>query len=307
MENENQTYVHEFILNGLSQDPKTQHLLSALFTIIYVFTMFGNLSLILIVLVSAHMHTPMYYFLCHLSFLDLFYSSTTVPKMLQIMLFSGGGKISLIGCLTQMCANIFLGETECVLLAVMVYDRYVAICFPLHYLVIMSWKKCRSITVTLCLASLVFSTLPTILKPPVFCRVNIIDHFICESIALVKLLCGDSSFHESIIFFGSFFTLLAPFLCVMMSYICIITSIMKISSLSGRTKLFSTCASHLTVVLMFYGTSMAMYLGHKKHQNQKYVAIIYGIICPMLNPIIYSLRNKDVKVTAIKILIRMST
>ncbi|XP_053316497.1 olfactory receptor 13-like [Spea bombifrons] len=300
----NQTIVTEFFLIGLSQDPRTEILLFILFFTMYLLTIFGNIILIYTVTTNPQMHTPMYYFLCNLSVLDLFYSSTTVPKMLLDMLSIGGGRISLLGCLTQMCTYIFLGEIECILLAVMAYDRYVAICFPLRYKVIMSWKLCKNITVLIWVGSCIFSTLPTNLRPPVFCKGNRIDHFICEVIALVKLVCGDTSFYETIIFSGSLFTLLVPFLCVITSYTFIIHSILKINSAGGRTKSFSTCASHLAVVLMFYGTSTAMYLGPLKNtsRNQKYIAIIYGIVTPMVNPFIYSLRNKDVKETALKIL-----
>ncbi|XP_053316510.1 olfactory receptor 13-like [Spea bombifrons] len=300
----NQTSVTEFILIGLSQEPRTRVLLSVLFLIIYLVTIFGNLILICTVIVTPRMHTPMYYFLCNLSFLDLFYSSCTIPKMLCDMIFSVRGRISLIGCMMQMSTSLFLGETECILLAVMAYDRYVAICFPLRYMVIMSWRMCKNITIIVWLGSFLSTHIPTIIKPLTFCGGNKVNNFVCESISLLKLVCGDTSFHETMILCGSLLTSLAPFAFILVSYACVITSILKMQPTDGKTKAFSTCASHLTVVLMFYGTSMSVYLGPTKNVSgkQKYVTVIYSVVTPMLNPLIYSLRNNDVKVALRNIL-----
>ncbi|KAM8953311.1 olfactory receptor 2A7-like [Pelodytes ibericus] len=198
--------------------------------------------------------------------------------------------------------SLFLGEIECVLLAVMAYDRYVAICFPLRYMAIMTWRLCKNITVFIWLGSFLLTFIPPILKPPVFCRKNKVDHFVCESVAMLKLISGDTRFYEVMIFLGSLVTLVTPFVFILATYVCIIISILKIKSVDGRTKAFSTCASHLTVVLMFYGTSMTMYLGLGKifPESQKHVSLIYGVVTPMLNPLIYSLRNSDVKVAVKK-------
>ncbi|XP_063296762.1 olfactory receptor 13F1-like [Pelobates fuscus] len=302
MGNWNQTSLTEFILTGLSLNVGIQLFLFVLFLLMYILTVCGNIVLICTVIVSSHMHTPMYYFLCNLSFLDLFYISITVPKMLSDIFIIGGGRISFIGCMIQMDISLFLGETECILLAVMAYDRYVAICLPLHYMVIMSRKVCKNITIIMWLGCFTLTTLPSILKPLTFCSRNKINHFTCESLAILELACGDTSFHETLIFFVSIFTLLSPFAFILTTYLCIIRSILNITSVTGRNKAFSTCASHLTVVLMFYGTSMNMYMGLGKAfpESQKYVSIIYVIVTPMLNPLIYSLRNNDVKVAVKK-------
>ncbi|XP_053316490.1 olfactory receptor 13H1-like [Spea bombifrons] len=299
MENETEIFITEFILIGLSQQRKTQIFIFVIFLFMYVITTLGNLILICMVVVSPRMHTPMYFFLCQLSFLDLCYSSCSIPKMLHDMFSAGGGRISVFGCMFQSSTGLFLGQTECILLAVMAYDRYVAICFPLRYTIIMTWRMCQNITVVVWVGSLLMLTLPTVSQRHVFCRGNKVDHFACEAIALLKLVCGDTSIDEAMLFFGGLVYLLTPFSLILLSYLCIISSILKIHSVDGRAKAFSTCASHLTVVLMFYGTSMSLYLGPTKNVpgKQKFVSIIYGVVTPMLNPIIYSLRNNDVKVT----------
>ncbi|XP_063296761.1 olfactory receptor 13H1-like [Pelobates fuscus] len=251
------------------------------------------------------MHTPMYYFLCHLSFLDLFYSSNSIPKMLLDMISTSGGRISFFGCMIQMYTGLYLGENECILLAVMAYDRYIAICFPLRYTVIMSWKLCKNIIVVTWVGTLLLTSLPAISSHHTFCGGNKINHFACEVLALLKLVCENTSFDESMIFIGGLFTLSVPFAFILVSYVCIIVAILKIHSVGGRKKAFSTCGSHLTVVLMFYGTSMAMYMGPIKNilEKQKFVSIIYGIVTPMLNPLIYSFKNQEVKKGVRRILI----
>ncbi|XP_040285743.1 olfactory receptor 13H1-like [Bufo bufo] len=292
----NQTMVKEFFLTGFSQSLQTRIILFILFLILYVLTIFGNCFLIFTVFTSPQIHTPMYYFLCNLSFLDLCYSSNSLPKML-IDVFSKRRRISIIDCLTQMHIGLFLGGTECILLAVMAYDRYIAICFPLYYTIIMSWRVCHCITLFMWAGSFILSTAPTMARPLVFCNDNHIDHFACEILVLLALACGDLSFYKIAIVIISFFTLLSPFIFIIVSYICIIVSILHIRSVDGRSKAFSTCASHLTVVLMFYGTSITMYMGHTKRfsSNLKYISLIYGVVTPVLNPMIYSLRNNEVK------------
>ncbi|XP_063775244.1 olfactory receptor 2B6-like [Pseudophryne corroboree] len=214
-----------------------------------------------------------------------------------IDIFSKRRRISIIGCLAQMNTILFLGSTECTLLAVMAYDRYIAIRFPLHYTIYMNWRTCKVITVVTWVGHFIYITSPIILKPLVFCTENILDHFVCEVLALLELACGEVTFYKTSIFFGSLFTILTPFVFIIVSYICIIVSILKIHSAGGRAKAFSTCASHLTVVFMFYGTSMTMYIGQTKRfsYNLKHVAVFYLIITPLLNPLIYSLRNNEVK------------
>ncbi|XP_072000379.1 olfactory receptor 5V1-like [Engystomops pustulosus] len=303
MELSNHTPIENFILVGFSQDLQICFLLFVVFFIIYTLTFLENTFLIFTVIVSRKLHTPMYYFLCNLSFIDLCYSSSTVPKLLYD-LFSKERTILLIGCLIQMNLSLLLGGTECILLAVMAYDRYIAICFPLRYTVIMSWGVCRYITVAMWVGSFILATVPTMSRPLVFCSENTLNHFVCEILVLLEVACGDLSFYKITIVAIGFFTLLSPLTLIVISYISIIISIFKISSAQGRSKAFSTCASHLTVVLMFFLTIMITYMGQKKSFSSylKYVSLIYAVITPALNPLIYSLKNNDVKEAFHKIL-----
>ncbi|XP_056418921.1 olfactory receptor 13C9-like [Hyla sarda] len=252
--------------------------------------------LIVTVIVSPKLHTPMYYFLCNLSFLDLCCSSVTTPKFL-FDTFLKIRRIPIIGCLIQMNVMLFLGGTECILLAVMAYDRYIAICSPLYYTTIMSWRVCRYLTVIMWLGSLILSSVPTMVKPLIFCKENTLDHFVCEVLALLEVACGDLSFYKITIVSVGFFTLFSPFVFIVVSYSCIIISILKIHSVEGRSKAFSTCASHLTVVLIFYLTFFTLYTGQRKSisSHVKYVSLIYALFTPLLNPVIYSLRNNEAK------------
>ncbi|XP_075125794.1 olfactory receptor 5V1-like [Leptodactylus fuscus] len=306
MEPGNQTFIQEFILIGFSQNRWISISLFSLFFIIYILTIFENGFLIFTVIVSPKLHTPMYYFLANLSFLDLCFSSSTVPKLL-IDILSQKRRISVIGCLIQMNTVLVLGGIECILLAVMAYDRYIAICFPLYYTVIMSWKVCRYITVIMWGASFLLSVAPTIIKPFVFCKENQLNHFFCEVLAIMELACGDISFYKITIVAIGFFTLLSPPVFIMGSYICIILSILKIHSSQGRSKAFSTCASHLIVVFMFFGTSLTMYMGQASFSAYlKYISLNYMVFTPALNPLIYSLRNNEVKEGFQKILSKYS-
>ncbi|XP_069830436.1 olfactory receptor 13C9-like [Dendropsophus ebraccatus] len=296
MELRNQTLVNHFILIGFSQNLQTCILLFVIIFVLYILIILGNGFLIVTVLLTPKLHTPMYYFLCNLSFLDLCCSSCSAPKLLFDLL-SENRRISLIGCLIQMNFSLFLGATECVLLAVMAYDRYIAICSPLHYTTIMSWRLCGSITVIMWSGSFIVSTVPTMVRPLIFCRENTLNHFVCEILALLEVACGDLSFYRISMVVVGFFTLLSPLAFIVVTYICIIISILKIHSVQGRSKAFSTCASHLTVVLMYYVTIIIMYIGQKKSFScyLKYIALIYAVFTPVLNPVIYSLRNNDVK------------
>ncbi|XP_063775235.1 olfactory receptor 13C2-like [Pseudophryne corroboree] len=306
MDIDNHTLFKEFILTGFSQDLQIRILLFVIFLLMYTLTILGNSFLICAVVTCPRLHTPMYYFLCNLSFLDLLYSTGSLPKML-LDVFSKKRRISIIGCLVQMKIGLYLGSTECILLAVMAYDRYVAIRFPLHYTIIMNWRTSKIITVIMWSGSYVLSYIPTS-KPLLFCRGNKLDHFVCEILALLEVACGDLSFFKITIFVVSVFTLISPLAFIVVSYICIIISILNIHSASGRSKAFSTCASHLTVVFMFYGTSMTMYMGQTKSftASLKYISLVYGVVTPVLNPLIYSLRNNEVKEAFLKILTKSS-
>ncbi|KAG8540767.1 hypothetical protein GDO81_018615, partial [Engystomops pustulosus] len=296
MELGNQTMITEFILIGFSNNLPICIFLFILFSLIYILTILGNGFLVCTVIVSPQLHTPMYYFLCNLSFIDLCYSSCNVPKLL-IDVLSKKKRISVTMCITQMNISLILGGIECILLAVMAYDRYIAICSPLHYTVIMSWRVCRYITVSMWVGSIVFTSFPTIFQPLVFCAENKLNHFFCEILVLLEVACGDLSFYKLSIVFVGFFTLLSPPVFIIGSYICIIISMLKIRFSQSRAKAFSTCASHLTVVFLFFGTGMIMYMGQTKSFSpyQKYIALVYIVVTPMLNPFIYSLRNNDVK------------
>ncbi|KAM5165029.1 olfactory receptor 2K2-like [Mantella aurantiaca] len=205
--------------------------------------------------------------------------------------------------MVQMNFAHFLGSSECLLLAVMAYDRYIAICFPLYYTVIMNWKMCQYITVIVWSGGFFTSVVPNVSKPLIFCAENKLDHFACEILALLKIACGNFVFIKLRLFIVSLFILLAPFLFIVVSYVRIISSILKIQSNDGRSKAFSTCASHLTVVSMFFGTTITMYMGQSEHLSPmlKYIFLLYGVVTPLLNPLIYSLRNKEVKKAFLKI------
>uniref|UniRef100_A0A8C5M6I9 Olfactory receptor n=1 Tax=Leptobrachium leishanense TaxID=445787 RepID=A0A8C5M6I9_9ANUR len=325
MNNDSEDVLSELILIGLSRDLQTQRMLFVSCLVMYTLTICGNIILTCVIITSPHLHTPMYYFLCNLSFLDLFYSTSTVPKMLLGMISTGGRRISHTGCVLQMLISLFLGQTECILLAVMAYDRYIAICFPLRYMVIMSWKKCNIITITVWTGSFLNISVPASLKPFKFCKKSYVDHYFCEVIVLLKLVCGDTFFYEEMIFSSTLFSALIPFGFILSSYICIIRAVLKIRSASGRykafstcsshltirsetgrKKAFSTCASHLTVVFIFYGTGLIMYFGATKIPTSKikFISLMYIVVTPMLNPMIYSLRNNDVKRAVKKILIK---
>ncbi|KAM3931093.1 olfactory receptor 13C3-like [Leptodactylus fuscus] len=245
----------------------------------------------------------MYYFLCNLSFLDLCYSSNSVPRFL-IDLLSKKRSISVVMCMAQMNIGLILGGIECMLLAVMAYDRYIAICYPLRYTVIMSWRVCRYITVIMWLGNVTVSSFPTISQPLVFCKENQLNHFYCEILLLLEVACGDISLYKITIVVVGCFTLVSGPIFIIGSYIFIIISVLKIQSSQGRSKAFSTCTSHLTVVLLFFGTLTTMYVGQSKRFSPylKYISIIYIVITPMLNPLIYSLRNEEVKKVFRKIL-----
>ncbi|KAM4043928.1 olfactory receptor 13H1-like [Anomaloglossus baeobatrachus] len=296
MELGNQTLVTEFILIGFSQNFKICIFLFILFFIIYILTMFGNGFLIFTVIVSPQLHTPMYYFLCNLSFLDLCYSTNALPRFLHDLL-SKNRNISVPMCVTQMIVCLILAGIECILLAVMAYDRYIAICFPLHYTTIISWKVCRNITISMWFGGIFFTSLPIILRPFVFCKENKLNHFYCEALLILEVACGDISFFKLSIIACGVFTILAPPVFIVITYIFILISILKIRSSQGRSKAFTTCASHLTLVVLFYGTCLTIYMGQTKNLSPylKYISLIYIVVTPLLNPLIYSLRNNEVK------------
>ncbi|XP_014438775.1 olfactory receptor 5V1, partial [Tupaia chinensis] len=294
----NQTYVTEFILLGFSNHSNLQALFFLIFLVIYLTTLLGNMLIITATRVSPALHTPMYYFLSNLSFLDICYTSTTVPVML-VNFFREKKTISYEGCLSQVFFFVTCAGTECVLLAAMAYDRYVAICRPLQYPVLMSVTVCAYLVAGSWLCGLVNSMTHTGLTATLsLCGPNQISHFLCDVPLLLKLSCSDTSVNESVLHVASATIGLSPCLFTAVSYILIISAILKIPSAQGRSKAFSTCASHLTVVVVFFGTANFNYdrpdVGYNLDMDIL-VSVLFCIVTPMLNPIIYSLRNKEVK------------
>lgn len=312
MEWENQTILVEFFLKGLSGYPRLELLFFALILIMYVVILLGNGTLILISIWDPHLHTPMYFFLGNLSFLDICYTTTSIPSIL-VSFLSERKTISFSGCAIQMFLGMAMGTTECVLLGMMAFDRYVAICNPLRYPVIMSKDSYVPMAVGSWIIGVINSAVQTafVVQLP-FCGNNVINHFSCEILAIMKLACADISGNEFIMLVATTLFILTPLLLIIISYTLIIVSILKIRSSEGRSKVFSTCSAHLTVVIIFYGTILFMYMKPKSKDTlnsedldatDKLISLFYGVITPMINPLIYSLRNKDVK-EAVKHLLR---
>ncbi|XP_068943574.1 olfactory receptor 2A7-like [Petaurus breviceps papuanus] len=272
--------------------------LFGLFSLLYVFTLMGNGVILGLICVEARLHTPMYFFLSHLAIVDISYACNTVPQMLANLL-DPVKPISYAGCITQTFLFLTFAHTECLLLVVMSYDRYVAICHPLRYSVIMSWRVC----ITLALTSWVLGCLLAfvhlfLLLPLPFCGPQKINHFFCEIIAILKLACADTHTNEILVLAGAASVLVGPFSSIVISYIRIIWAVLHIQSREGRQKAFSTCSSHLCVVGLFYGTAIIMYIGPNHGDSkgqQKYLLLFHSLFNPMLNPLIYSLRNNEVK------------
>ncbi|XP_063788271.1 olfactory receptor 2D2-like [Pseudophryne corroboree] len=307
---ENNTVVLEFILLGLSSEPMTQVILFYVFLPVYMVILFGNISIITLILSDVCLHTPMYFFLCNLSFLDLCYSSSTVPRMLKDLI-SGKKTISYAECATQMYLSLSLGATECILLVIMAYDRYVAICYPLHYTTIMSKMVCVRLAIGTWLCGFLLSISHVTLTLNVnLCNNNEINNFFCEVPEILSLGCENILFVEFFIFIAGVIVLMIPLTFIVISYSQIILCIIKIKSSAGQRKAFSTCGSHILVVTMFYGSAMAAYMkpySRSAAETDKFIAIFYIIITPMLNPLIYSLRNNDVKSAFLKLKIKNKT
>ncbi|XP_032096126.1 olfactory receptor 13D1-like [Sapajus apella] len=264
--------------------------------VMYLVILLGNSTFIVLTLLEARLHTPMYFFLGNLSFLDIWYTSSFIPSML-IHFLSEKKTISFARCVVQMSVSYTMGSTECGLLAVMAYDRYVAICNPLRYSIIMGKALCIQMAALSWGLGFLNSLTETVLAIRLpFCGKNVINHFVCEILAFVKLACTDISFNEIIIMLGNVIFLFSPLLLICISYIFILSTVLRINSAEGRKKAFSTCSAHLTVVIVFYGTILFMYMKPKSKDSafDKLIALFYGIVTPMLNPIIYSLRNTEV-------------
>ncbi|XP_036315997.1 olfactory receptor 7A10-like [Pipistrellus kuhlii] len=298
MEPGNDTQISAFLLLGLSQALELQPLIFGLFLSMYLITVLGNLLIILAVSSDSHLRTPMYFFLSNLSLVDICFTSTTIPKMLW-NIQTQSKAITYEGCITQMYFFILFGGWDIFLLTAMAYDRYVAICYPLHYIVIMNPRLCGLLVLVSWITSVLNSLLETLMVLGLrFCSDLEIPHFFCELNQVVQLACSDTFFNNIIMYFSAGLLGGCPFAGILYSYSRIISSIRAIPSAQGKYKAFSTCASHLSVVSLFYGTVLGVYLSsavfHSSYSSA-IASVMYTVVTPMLNPFIYSLRNKDIK------------
>uniref|UniRef100_UPI00313A19FE olfactory receptor family 8 subfamily G member 29, pseudogene 1 n=1 Tax=Mus musculus TaxID=10090 RepID=UPI00313A19FE len=303
----NQCTVAEFFLAGLSEKPELQLPLFLLFTGIYLITVAGNLGMITLIGLSSHLHTPMYYFLSSLSFIDFCQSTVITPKML-VSFLTEKNIISYPGCMAQLYFFIIFGVAECYTLAAMAYDRYVAICNPLLYSVSMSYQIYSSLISGVYIFAVVCSSIITGFMLRIqFCKLDVINHYFCDLLPLLKLACSNTYINEMLTLFVSMFNICVPVLTIITSYIFIIATILNIHSREGKFKAFSTCSSHISAVAIFYGSGAFMYLQPSSVSSMdqgKVSSVFYTTVVPMLNPLIYSLRNKDVSVALKKILER---
>ncbi|XP_069444972.1 olfactory receptor 2A7-like isoform X2 [Ovis canadensis] len=292
---DNMTSVTEFILLGFPLNTRTQMLLFGLFSQFYVLTVLGNGVILGLISLDSRLHTPMYFFL---AIADMAYACSTVPQML-VNLLSPAKPISFAGCITQTFLFLTFAVTECLLLVVMSYDRYVAICHPLRYSVIVSWRVCIMLVVTSWTTGVLLSLVHLVLLIPLpFCMTQKIDHFFCEIMAVLKLACADTHINELMVLAGAVSVLVGPFSSVIISYVCIFRAILRLQSGEGQSKAFSTCSSHLCVVGLFYGTAIIMYVGPRygnPKEQKKYLLLFHSLFNPMLNPLIYTLKNSEVK------------
>lgn len=303
----NSTSLHDFILLGFSDHPKLEMALSGVVATFYLITLVGNTAIILASLLDSHLHTPMYFFLRNLSFLDLCFTTSIVPQML-VNLWGPHKTISYGGCVIQLYVYMWLGSIECLLLAVMSYDRFTAICKPLHYLVIMNPHLCLKMIIMVWSISLTCSiVLCTLTLNLPRCGNNLLDHFLCELPAMLKIACIDTTAVELSVFALGIAIVLTPLILILISYGYIAKAVLRMKSRAGQRKAINTCGSHLTVVSIFYGAIIYMYLqpGNNASRGQViFLTLFYTIITPSLNPLIYTLRNKDMK-EALKKLMRV--
>ncbi|XP_070348020.1 zinc finger protein 699 isoform X5 [Equus asinus] len=302
----NLTRVSEFLLMGLSDDLELQPLLFGLFLSMYLLTVLGNLLIILTISSDSHLHTPMYFFLSNLSLADIGFTSTTIPKMM-VDIHTHSRVISYVGCLTQMSFFTLFGCLDSLLLNVMAYDRFVAICRPLHYLVIMNPRLCGLLVLVSFFISLLYSHLHSLIVSQLTFFMDVeIPHFFCDPSQLFNLACFEIPISNILMYFIAAIFGGVPLTGILFSYYKIVSSILRVPSAGGKYKAFSTCGSHLSVVCLFYGTGLGVYLSSAvSHSPRKdsVASVIYTVVTPMLNPFIYSLRNRDIK-TAMQRLLR---
>ncbi|KAF7235988.1 hypothetical protein EYD10_17225 [Varanus komodoensis] len=296
--NHTESSVQEFMLSGITDRSDLQLPLFIVFLLIYLLTVMWNLGILFLICMDSHLHSPMYFFLSHLAFVDLCYSSVIAPKMLANFL-AAKKTISFHACAAQLGCFLTFMITECFLLAGMAYDRYVAICSPLRYQTIMSQRVCIQLVAVPYLYSFCVALFHTMLTFHLsFCSANVINHFYCDDLPLLALSCSDTSTKQILTYVFAGFNMICSLLIVLISYVFIFLAILRIRSAQGQHKAFSTCASHLTAVTIFYGTLIFMYLQPSTNHSlvtDKIASVFYTLVIPMLNPLIYSLRNKEVK------------
>ncbi|XP_077024212.1 olfactory receptor 6C2-like [Tamandua tetradactyla] len=293
----NHSSITTFILLGLTDDPWIQVFLTLFLFLTYIFTVSGNLIIILLTLVSSHLKTPMYFFLRNFSILEIIFTTVCVPRFLYSMT-TGDKSVTYNACAIQLFFVILIGATEFFLLTAMSYDRYVAICKPLHYTTIMSGRVCTMLVLCCWLAGLVIILPPLSLGVQLdFCSSNLIDHFGCDASPLLKIACSDTEFIEQLVLIMAVLTLIVTLVCVILSYTYIIKTILRLPSAQQRKKAFSTCSSHMVVVSITYGSCIFIYIKPAKEgvAINKVVSLLNTSVIPLLNPFIYTLRNKQVK------------
>ncbi|XP_053782937.1 olfactory receptor-like protein OLF3 [Desmodus rotundus] len=307
-ENKTQTWVREFILLGLASGQGAQVSLFVLFLSMYLVTVVGNVLILLLIRLDSRLHTPMYFFLTVLSFVDLCYVNSIVPQMLAHF-FSARKSIPFHSCVLQLCVSLAIASSEFFLLGAMAYDRYVAVCHPLHYTVIMHGRLCLGLAAGSLVAGFMNSMMETIITFRLPLCHNIINHFACETLAVLRLVCVDISFNMVMVAISGFLVIMLPCSLVLFSYGNIVAAILRIRSAQGRSKAFGTCASHLTVVTMCFGTAIFTYMrpaSRSSAEQEKMVSLFYAVVTPMLNPLIYSLRNKEVMSALRRVLRKLS-
>ncbi|XP_010958056.2 olfactory receptor 2D3-like [Camelus bactrianus] len=302
---QNQSWVSEFILLGFSSDPTSNRLLFIAFLLLYLSSVLGNGLIVILICLDVHLHTPMYFFLCILSLLDVGNVSTTVPQML-VHLLTQPQTISFAGCWLQMYMFGALGLTECIFFVVMAYDRYVAICYPLRYTVILSWDLCTWLAAGTWACGFFFSLIHTFFTMSLpYCGPNLVNHYFCEGPSVRSLACMDTYLIEMVDLVISVFMVAAPLSLILASYIRIAQAILKIKSIQARYKALSTCASHLTVVTFFYAPGTYIYMRPNSSyspEQDKQISLFYNVFTALLNPVVYSLRNKDIKEAFLKVM-----
>ncbi|XP_004714380.1 olfactory receptor 7C1-like [Echinops telfairi] len=298
MEPENQTSALEFFLLGFSQDSEKQSFIFGMFLSMYMVTVFGNLLITMAIISDSHLHTPMYFFLSNLSLADICFTSTTIPKML-VNIQTQSISITYAGCITQIYFFLVFGGMDTCILTVMAYDRFVAICHPLHYPVIMNPRLCGLLVLVSWFISLMYSLVQSLLVLRLsFCSKLIIHHFYCELAQALTISCSNTLVNHILLYTVTCLLGFVPFSGILFSYTQIISSILRIPSADGKYKAFSTCGSHLSVVSLFYGTGLGVYFGSRVSPSSLkglVASVMYTVVTPMLNPFIYSLRNRDIK------------